>query len=156
MRQTWDEYFLGLAKYVGTRSKDRSTKVGAVAVGSKKEVRMTAYNGFPRMINDEIESRHERPIKYFYTSHAEENIICAAALVGVSLLGCTIYISSNPEPLPPCATCARMMIQAGIIRVVYEQAKNPNKESLKRWRDSSNVALEMLKEGSVEISVIEV
>jgi dCMP deaminase len=154
-RQTWDEYFMGMAKYVASRSKDRSTKVGAIAVGPDKEVRMTSYNGFPRGVNDEVESRHERPAKYLYTAHGEENIVSLAALVGVSLKGCTVYVICLPEPLPPCATCARMMIQSGVRRVVYKKAKQPtNPEVLARWKESSDAALEMLSEAGIKVCIM--
>ena len=149
MRETWDEYFMGLANYVSRRSKDRSTQVGAVAVGPDHEVRTTAYNGLPRGVSDSVESRQERPKKYLYTSHSEENIVCAAARIGVSLKGCTVFINCTPEPLPPCNTCARMMIQAGIVRVVYGQAEVPE-----RWKESCEAALEMLSEAGVKVDMM--
>ena len=154
-RKTWDEYFMGMAKYVASRSKDRSTKVGAIAVGPDKEVRMTSYNGFARGVDDNVEARHQRPTKYLYTAHGEENIVSTAALVGVSLKGCTVYVTCLPEPLPPCATCARMMIQSGVRRVVYEKYKQPNNpETLARWKESCDAALEMLTEAGVEVCVM--
>ena len=154
-RESWDEYFMGLCRKIASRSKDRSTKVGAMAVGPDKEVRVTSYNGFPRRVDDTVESRHNRPAKYLYTCHGEENIVSTAALVGVSLKGCTVYVTCIPEPLPPCAPCARMMIQAGVIRVVYEKYKQPeNPEILARWKESSDAALEMLSEAGVETCVM--
>lgn len=156
MRETWDEYFMGIARRALVRSKDRSTKVGSICVGPDKEIRLTAYNGFPRGVNDDVEERHQRPEKYLWTCHGEENIVCAAARIGVPLKGCSVYVVCEPEPLPPCATCARMMIQAGIVKVVYEKAKQPdNPEILARWNDSTRAALEMLGEAGVEVIVME-
>ena len=150
-RESWDEYFMGLALRAARRSKDRSTQVGALAVGPDKEVRMTAYNGFPRGVNDDVEARHQRPAKYFYMAHGEENIISTAARVGVSLNGCTVYVMCVPEALPPCATCSRMLIQAGVVRVVYGKAEVPE-----RWRESCQAALEMLAESGVEVCMMDV
>ena len=155
-RETWDEYSMGMARRAGARSKDRSTKVGAVAVGPDKEIKLTAYKGFARGVADDVEARHRRPAKYLWTAHGEENIISTAARVGVSLRGCSIYVVCEPEPLPPCAPCARMMIQAGIVKVVYERAKQPdNPKILARWSRSCKVALEMLAEAGVVVVVKE-
>ena len=146
MRESWDEYFMGLAEKAASRSKDRSTKVGAVAVGPDKEIITIAYNGMPRGVSEGLESRHERPKKYLFTAHSEENIVSTCARLGVSLKGCTVYVKCVPEPLPPCATCARMIIQAGVVKVVYEKAEIPE-----RWKESCDAALEMLNEAGVEI-----
>ena len=146
-RKSWDQYFLDLAKEIGQRSKDRSVRIGAVIVDQDRNVRCTGYNGFPRGIDDDRPERHERPIKYKWTSHSEMNAICHAARMGVSTKGCTLYVCSDEYPLPPCADCARGMIQAGIIRVVYVTAE----EIPERWRESIGVAAAMLKEAGVEM-----
>ena len=78
----WDNRFLSMAKLIATWSRDRSTKVGAVIVGPNREVRSVGYNGFPRGVNDAIESRYERPGKYDWTEHAERNAIYNAARYG--------------------------------------------------------------------------
>lgn len=57
----WHHRFLGLASHIAEWSKDRSTQVGAVVIGPKKEIRAVGYNGFPRGVDDEVESRHQRP-----------------------------------------------------------------------------------------------
>jgi len=113
MRPSWDRYFLDLATLASTRSKDRSTKVGAVIVDPKRNVVSTGYNGFPAGIDDDVEARHERPAKYLYTCHAEENAILSAARRGVAVEGCTIYATHQP-----CSRCARGIVQVGIVRVV--------------------------------------
>ena len=151
MRESWDEYFMGMAVKAATRSKDRSTQVGAIAVGPDKEVRTTSYNGMARGVRDDVEARHVRPYKYLFMAHGEENIVSTAARIGVSLKGCTVYVNCLPEPLPPCATCARMMINAGVVRVVYGKAEVPE-----RWKEQCEAALEMLKEAGVEVCIMEV
>jgi len=84
-RPTWNRYFLDLAALAATRSKDHSTKVGAVIVDTMRNVIATGYNGFPAGINDDLEERHQRPMKYFYTVHAEENAILSAARRGAAV-----------------------------------------------------------------------
>jgi dCMP deaminase len=111
----WDRRFLNLAELVGSWSKD-STKVGCVVIGTGRSVLTLGYNGFPRGIDDEVESRQTRPIKYLYTEHAERNAIYNAARNGTILNGGTLY--SN---LFPCADCARAIVQVGINRVVTPQ-----------------------------------
>jgi dCMP deaminase len=115
----WDLRFLDVAALVATWSKDRSTKVGCVIVGPHNDIRTVGYNGFPRYVDDTIESRHERPAKYKWTEHAERNAIYNAVLNHTSLHGCSIYLTWYP-----CCDCARAIIQCGIGRVVC--AKRPD------------------------------
>ncbi len=109
----WDERWLCMAELVASWSKDMSRKVGAVIVDDRKVVLSIGYNGFPRGVDDTIEHRHKKGLKYQYTAHAEANAIANAAANGTRLLGSTIYIT-----LPPCADCARLIIQSGISKVV--------------------------------------
>ena len=134
--------FLPDAQAARGRSKDGSTKVGAVVIDDDFNVRVSGYNGMPRGVNDNIDARHDRPIKYLYFSHAEENCIAQAARVGVSLKGCTLLVTS----LFPCTTCSRLIIQSGIKRVLA-----PSKAENARWDDQAIVALEMLTEAGVEV-----
>lgn len=131
--------FRGVAEEIGKLSKDRSTKVGAVALGPDYEVLGLAYNGFPRGVEDDIDYRHERPTKYLYTSHAEENLVAAAARKGVSLMGSTILVTA----LFPCTTCSRLMIQAGVSYILAPYSDNA------RWAAEADTALEMLGEAGV-------
>lgn len=138
---SWDSHFMGMAEYVATKSKDRSTKVGAVIVGPDNEVRSTGYNGFPRGVNDDAEERHERPAKYAFVVHGEANAILAAARVGVPLKDCRIYVTAWP-----CAECSKAIIQAGITEVI---APMPDDEFYKRWKESMDAGLTMLNEAGV-------
>lgn len=110
-REPWAHYFMRLAEAVATRSKDLSTKVGCVLVSDDKVILSTGYNGIPAGVAD-IAERMERPAKYIWTSHAEENAVALAARVGSGVKGSTAYVTHHP-----CARCARMLIQAGITRV---------------------------------------
>jgi len=107
----WQEYFIGFAEHAAKKSKD-STKVGAVLVGEDKEIRLTGYNGPPHGVLD-LPERRERPTKYLFASHAEQNLIAFAAREGIKTKGCTVYVTHHP-----CANCAKTLIQAGIKRVV--------------------------------------
>ena len=143
----WPAYFLNMVELVAAKSKDRSTKVGAVIVGPDLEVRSTGYNGFPRGVDDEVEDRHERPAKYLWTEHAERNAIYNAARMGTSLRGCTLYLMYGPCP---CADCARATIQAGITRIVVP-ANRPFPGKGQQWEANFLVAREMLFEAGVTI-----
>jgi len=145
----WDLRFIDVAKLISSWSKDRSTVVGCVIVSPLRDIRVTGYNGFPRKVNDDIDTRHLRPAKYKYTEHAERNAIFAAARLGESLNGCTLYFYSEQGKAPfPCADCARAMIQAGISRLVCQKPDFANKQ----WAEDFAVALEMLKEAKIEIN----
>src|SRR5678816_3286831 len=98
----WDIRFLREAARIATWSKDRSTKVGCVIVGPSREIRSTGYNGFPRGVNDDVDERHARPMKYAYCEHAERNAIYNAARVGIPLEGCTLYCAADKLTGPPC------------------------------------------------------
>lgn len=138
----WDHRFIELAKHIATWSKDMSTKVGVVVVGPQREIRSTGYSGFPPGVDDNALDRHQRPQKYLFFAHAEENSIAFAALNGVTLAGCTIYAT-----MFPCATCARLIIRAGITRVVVPQPK----EARADWAESHAAARVMFKEAHVEV-----
>lgn len=146
VRQSWDEYFMEMARHVGSRSKDRSTKVGAVIVGPDREIRSTGYNDFPRGVNDNVDARRERPTKYPYTEHAERNAIYNAARVGIPLAGCTLYVDAGF----PCSECARAIIQSGIREVVVGKM-----EHIPGWEDNSRIALEMLAEVGIFVRLPE-
>lgn len=131
--------FWSIVDAVSGMSKDRSTKVGAIALDDHFNILATGYNGFPRGINDNAEERHERPAKYLWTSHAEENLVAQSAYNGRSLRGSTVLVSA----LFPCATCARLLIQAGVRTVIIRGKPNP------RWEEQNAVAREMFNEAGV-------
>lgn len=108
----WDLKFIKLCTEIESWSKD-FTPVSAIIVDDDKTIVSTGYNGFPRGIDDNIKEMHERPMKYVYTAHAEQNAIFNAARTGRATKGCTIYLKWFP-----CHECARAIIQAGITRIV--------------------------------------
>jgi dCMP deaminase len=132
----WDERFLQLAQHIAQWSKDPSTKVGAVIVRPNRTIASIGYNGFPRGVNDD-ERLNDRPYKYAMTVHAEANAILSA---NERLDGCTLYVT----PLSPCSSCASILIQSGIKRVVAYMPHQPE-----HWADSFAIARTMLDEAGV-------
>lgn len=141
----WIEYFLNIAEVVKNKSKDNSTKIGAVIAGRGNAVLSTGYNSFPRGIVDTIDERQERPEKYFWFEHAERNAIYNAARTGVSLVNASIYITSGV----PCCDCARGIISSGITKVYCKKTDTTVNRSL--WDEHAVRSLQMFKEANVEV-----
>ena len=139
MNKSWETYFTELAALTATKSKDPRTKVGCVVVTEDKVVAATGFNGIPRGVQD-LEERMAPPAKYTWTSHAEENAVASAARVGVKLKGGTAFVTHHP-----CACCARMLIQAGIVRVFVGRGTTSMPQ------DQFDVAATMFAEAGVEI-----
>ena len=118
---SWDEYFMGVAKLAGMRSKDPSSQVGSCIVSEDNKILSIGYNGFPRGCSDDAfpwTRDGEDPLhtKYIYVTHSELNAILNYR--GGSLDGSKIYVS-----LFPCNECAKAIIQAGIRTVIYDSDK---------------------------------
>ncbi len=111
----WTRRFLDLAAHISRWSKDPSTQVGAVAVSPARAIVETGYNGLPRGVKD-LPERMERPAKYLWTAHAEENLVAHAARE--RLQGTTVYVTHMC-----CASCTRMLINAGVKGVVVGSGK---------------------------------
>ncbi len=141
----WHKRFMEMAQLVKTWSKDPSTKVGAVVVGPNREIRSTGYNGIVRGVNDDLPERLERPTKYDFFEHAERNAVYNACLIGASLKGCVIYVTSMP-----CPDCARAIIQSGIKMVVTYKFEPQEGQPAGTWRDKVAFSEQMLKEAGVE------
>ena len=136
----WDKRYLDLAYAVSKWSRDPSTQIGAVAVGSKGQVLSQGYNGFPRGIKDSKERYEDRETKYKLIVHAEQNLIYNATYNGVSLDGSTLYVTG----LPVCSECAKGVIQVGIKRVVM-----PHLDDMKTWKESWDLTVCMFREAGV-------
>ena len=146
MSSKWDVRFLELANHISSWSKDPSTKVGCVVVGADREIRSTGFNGFPRGIEDSPDRLADRDEKYPLICHAEENAIMHAARVGVSLRDCTAYVT-----WPPCTRCARSLIQAGIVEVVYAGKDNVPE----RWEEDFARSTSTMKEAGINLRNVE-
>lgn len=139
----WDKRFLELAKFVASWSKDPSTQTGAVITQDKRVVSV-GYNGFPQGVDDNPERYANRELKYLMVSHCERNAVLFACR---SVEGCTLYT----WPFMSCATCAGVVIQAGIKRCVASVA---TPALLERWGKDIEVAKMMFKEAGVELDLV--
>jgi dCMP deaminase len=150
---SWDQKFLQLAIHISEWSKDTSTKVGCVIVGSTHEIISTGYNGMCRGVNDNIPCRYERPAKYMWFEHAERNAIFNAARIGVSVNGTTLYCATSLLG-PPCVDCTRAIIQSGITRVVCCEGSTDSFLWKPRWKESFEVSVEMLNECGIVFDAV--
>ncbi|RME80683.1 MAG: dCMP deaminase [Caldilineae bacterium] len=113
-RPSWDEYFMSIAVQVAKRSTCDRAHVGAVIVRDRR-ILTTGYNGSPAGLPHCDDVGHLLVDGHCVrTLHAEQNAIIQAAYLDVSVQGGTIYVTHQP-----CLTCAKMIINAGIRRVVY-------------------------------------
>ncbi len=124
-RPSWDEYFQDITFKVSGRSTCLRRQTGAVLVKDKR-ILSTGYNGAPSGLKhcakigcqrekENISSGHRHEL--CRGLHAEQNAIIQAALHGVEIRGASIYCTHHP-----CVLCAKMIINAGIKRIVYNQA----------------------------------
>jgi dCMP deaminase len=153
MSNDWHNYFLKMAYLVASKSKDESMQCGCVVVGAGNSVLSTGYNGFPRFCNDYVVERHQRPLKYAWTEHAERNAIYNAARNGVKLLDSTLYSTSFP-----CVDCARGIVQSGIAGIIIPTKETDPFFLESRWDDwaeSFRHARQVMHEGHVYIREIE-
>lgn len=111
----WDEVFLMQCSIIAQRSKDPSTRCGAILVDKTHVVLSTGFNGPPSTLMDELVPWEKRPEKYAYIIHAEENALWfATGSHGFDRIkGGTMYCTHLP-----CAECTTRMCMLGIGRVV--------------------------------------
>jgi dCMP deaminase len=113
-RPSWDDYFMDISLQVAKRSTCDRLRVGAIIVKDRR-ILTTGYNGAPAGLPHCDEIGHLMVDGHCVrTLHAEQNAIIQAALHGVSVEGSALYVTHQP-----CLTCAKMIINAGIRRVVY-------------------------------------
>ena len=147
-RPNWDEYFMEVARVVGTRGTCDRGRAGAVLVKNKR-ILTTGYVGAPaglahcdevgHMLVDTIDGNGEKTKHCVRTTHAEQNAIVQAALHGVSTEGAMLYVK-----FVPCFSCAKMIINAGIKRVVAEKDYHTS-ELTKDFFKQAGVELVILK-----------
>ncbi|MCD4745116.1 MAG: cytidine/deoxycytidylate deaminase family protein [Bacteroidales bacterium] len=132
-RPTWDEYFMEVANTIAKRSTCNRGRSGCV-ISRNKQILVTGYVGSPRgfphcddighILKKVIHEDGHISKHCVRTVHAEQNAICQAARLGITLEGATLYCS-----MTPCRTCAMMIINCGIERVVCERKYHEGKES---------------------------
>lgn len=140
MNTKWSKRFLDVAKAVASWSKD-STKVGAVAVDDAKRILETGFNGLPRGVED-LPERMERPAKYLWTGHAEENLVSHAARD--RLAGSTVLVTHLC-----CNACSRMLINAGVSVVIVGRGQTSMP------KEQFEVATQMFREAGVVVMYAE-
>ena len=121
-RPSWDEYFMGIAAVVASRSNCSRRHVAAVIV-KDRHILSTGYNGTPHGVRNCFAGGCPRcahttksgsRLEECLCVHAEQNAICQAALHGHAIEGATVYVT-----ISPCLTCAKLIINSGIQEVVY-------------------------------------
>ncbi len=146
-RLSWDEYFINVLEVVGTRGTCDRGKSGCV-ITKDKRILSTGYIGSPVGTVHCDEAGHEmHTVKHedghesrhcIRTAHAEQNAIVSAARFGVALDGGTLYCH-----MTPCYTCAKMIINAGIKRVVCNMDYHAGERSKEIFKEAG-VAYELL------------
>lgn len=142
-RPSWDQYFMNIARQVAARSNCMKRQVAAVIVAEKRII-STGYNGTPRGVKNCNEggcprcnrfSESGRNLEECLCSHGEENAIVQASYHGIAIRDATLYTTYSP-----CLMCSKMIINAGIRKVVYNEAYPLN-----------DTATAMLKEAGVDL-----
>lgn len=134
----WDLWFLDLAKYISTASKDPSTKCGAVIIDEDRRLVSAGYNGFPKGDPDFEWHYNDRALKLEKIIHAEVNAILFAQR---SLKNCTLYT----YPFGCCSRCAAVVIQSGIKRVISPIL--PTEKT--QWVDNLKISSDLFYEADV-------
>lgn len=135
--------FLPVAVAFASLSKYPRTKVGAVVLGPGYEVRSSGWNGAPRGSDADVDHRlQDRDEALHWIAHAESNAIVNAARCGTPLDGCVIVVTH-----PPCMSCAKLIVQAGIKAVLCPP---PTPEFAERWSADMGRASLLFAECGVE------
>lgn len=121
-RPSWDEYFIQLADVVASRATCMRRQVGAVLVRDNR-ILTTGYNGAPSgvahcsqkgCLRNQLGIPSGQKQELCRALHAEQNAVVQAALHGIDTAGATAYVT-----IQPCITCTKILINAGIRRVVF-------------------------------------
>jgi dCMP deaminase len=133
IRPSWDEYFMEIANTVAKRATCDRGRSGCV-IARDRQLLVSGYVGSPKGLPhcDEVGHQFKKMIHEdesvtqhcVRTVHAEQNAICQAAKLGISLQGATLYCR-----MTPCRTCAMLIINCGIVRVVCEKKYHAGTES---------------------------
>ena len=147
IRPSWDEYFIGMANYVGSRATCDRGRSGCVIVRDRRVI-STGYVGSPpglphcddvghdmHTVINEDGSKSEHCLR---TAHAEQNAIAQAARFGVALEGATMYCK-----MTLCHVCAKLVITSGIKRVVAEKDYH-----------ATTISKDILKKAGVKLEII--
>jgi dCMP deaminase len=144
VRPTWDEYFMEVCNAISKRATCDRGRSGCV-IAKDHQILVTGYVGAPAGLPhcDDVGHKFKKMIHEdgritehcVRTVHAEQNAICQAAKRGIAIDGATLYCR-----MTPCRTCAMLIINCGIKRVVAER----------RYQDSQDT-IEMFEEAGVQL-----
>jgi dCMP deaminase len=133
IRPSWDDYFLEVAHAISKRATCDRGRSGCV-IARDRQILVTGYVGSPAGFPhcDDVGHQFKKVIHEdgstsqhcVRTVHAEQNAICQAAKRGIAIDGATIYCR-----MTPCKTCAMLLINCGIVRVVCERRYHAGAES---------------------------
>ena len=140
----WCDRFLRLAAEAASWSKDPKGGVGAVLVDDRKRVIGLGFNGFPDRIPDDPALLADQEAKLPRMIHAEMNAVLNAV---APVHGATLFTT-----LAPCAECAKLLIQAGVV-AVYRRPHPEHRHT--RWAESFRIAETILAEAGVEVRSVE-
>ncbi|PID94344.1 MAG: cell division protein DedD [Bacteroidetes bacterium] len=139
-RPSWDHYFMQIADTVATRATCDRGRSGCVIVRDR-QILVTGYVGSPmglphcddvgHLMKQVVHEDGHRSHHCVRTVHAEQNAICQAARRGIALEGATLYCR-----MTPCRTCAMLIINCGIVRVVCEKKYHAGAESEAMFKEA--------------------
>jgi len=143
----WDEFFMRHVYLVGSKSKDKSTQIGAILVRDGTII-SEGYNGICRKVNDTIKERNERPEKYHWYEHGERNAVYNCARNGISTSGAIMFTN-----YPPCTDCARAVVQSNVKEIVFHKqwADLFDKNKGDKWKGHDNRTMTMFIESGVNV-----
>jgi len=132
-RPSWDEYFMEVCETISKRATCDRGRSGCV-IARDKQILVTGYVGSPKGLEhcDDVGHMMKKVLHEdgsisqhcVRTVHAEQNAICQAARLGIALEGATLYCR-----MTPCRTCAMMIINCGIVKVICEKKYHAGAES---------------------------
>lgn len=137
-RPSWDDYFMEVANAIAKRATCDRGRSGCV-IARDRQILVTGYVGSPTGLPhcDDVGHQFKKVVHEdnkvtehcVRTVHAEQNAICQAAKLGVSINGATLYCR-----MTPCRVCAMLIINCGVIRVVCERRYHAGEESEAMFR----------------------
>lgn len=145
MRPCWDEYFMKITELVAERSTCLRRNTGVVIVKNKR-ILTTGYNGAPEglkhceevgCLRDKLNIPSGERHELCRGLHAEQNAIIQAAKLGICIDSATVYVTNHP-----CFICAKMLINAGVKRIVYKK-DYPDELSKKIFKEAGIVTKKM-------------
>lgn len=148
----WDNRYINMARYIGSWSKDPSTKVGAVLVRPNNSVAATGFNGFPPGEDDSPHLYEDRAYKYEHVVHAEVNALDffrdGSLTSEQPARGFALYTS-----FPVCPDCMERLVEEGITTVVCPTLQTKGKDAawIAEWTKRMARALTIAERGGIAV-----